>query len=981
MLVAIANVQPFPSLSAREANATRRSDYGTKTTIYTNNGYTMKDIGSLDQRIQRLEFYQTLSLLEAKATNIEVPDAAGLNRFKNGIFADPQNSHAFGDTSNQEYRWSIDVGLGIGRPLHADENVDLEFIAANSTVQQTGRYLTLPYTHELFTFQPYATKIRNNTQDQWQWAGSCTLFPPYDMNRDETRLPNADARIDLTQPFIDFANVLDDYYGGTIFGTRYGDWRTTSITNQYTQLQNRWWTTFGDINQSRTITESSITPISQVQDLGKYITDIAVQPFMKSRTIAVVARNLKPNTKLYTFFDNEPVSQYTAPAQLNFLLGADLTAISANAASTGQCDKVCVRTGNYGDQLVSDSEGRLYAVFMIPEGKFRTGDRVFQIADVDSLITGEDAILTRASSTFTASNIAISSRNITVTTLQPQFETSTYVENRTLYNEVISRRYDPLAQSFEIDSPAAETGVFVTKVDLFFKSKDPSMGMDFYLVGVTNGFPDSTQVLSHVYLPSSSINVSNDASVATTFVLNEPTYLTVGQFYSFYMVPEGGSPEYTMWMAEVGGTDIITGAQVFANPYSGDAFRSSNAKTWTPITTEDIKFNMYVANFNVGSATAFFNNEYDEYIDFTNLALSNSQSQIMLGDQCWIVNSSSNATVANLTTTGVIQFFDNTNDRIKLDSSTGWFAANQTIGVFRVPEQGNVSQANSTTLIATYNIADLRNPPLHAVVPRFATMEPSGTAIDISFAGTSNNGTLDGTYSELQLDNEREMYDYERLVYSYSNELVLKTGKTLGIATTLRNSNKYLSPVIDMYRKAALCVQNILTANNLNEVASYGSAASKYVSQAIILADGQDSEDLRIYITGYRPINTDIELYVRLLSAEDPAALSEKSWTKLVNINEGLRSSSLNPYDFKEFVYQLPSSIDATRYNTDANTAPLVNYTAWTNANNDNIVQYTDSNGSTYITYQQFCVKVVLLSNDPVLVPKLNDIRGIALQV
>ena len=50
-----------------------------------NQRFTMRDIGRLQNRIENLEYYTHLSLLERDAESFEIIDANGLNRFKSGF--------------------------------------------------------------------------------------------------------------------------------------------------------------------------------------------------------------------------------------------------------------------------------------------------------------------------------------------------------------------------------------------------------------------------------------------------------------------------------------------------------------------------------------------------------------------------------------------------------------------------------------------------------------------------------------------------------------------------------------------------------------------------------------------------------------------------------------------------------------------------------------------------------------------------------
>jgi hypothetical protein len=56
----------------------------------------MKDIGKLDRRITNLEYYTTLTLLEKQTESLQIKDATGLDRFKNGFIVD--NFTGFGVT-------------------------------------------------------------------------------------------------------------------------------------------------------------------------------------------------------------------------------------------------------------------------------------------------------------------------------------------------------------------------------------------------------------------------------------------------------------------------------------------------------------------------------------------------------------------------------------------------------------------------------------------------------------------------------------------------------------------------------------------------------------------------------------------------------------------------------------------------------------------------------------------------------------------
>ena len=70
-------------------------------------------------------------------------------------------------------------------------------------------------------------------------------------------------------------------------------------------------------------------------------------------------------------------------------------------------------------------------------------------------------------------------------------------------------------------------------------------------------------------------------------------------------------------------------------------------------------------------------------------------------------------------------------------------------------------------------------------------------------------------------------------------------------------------------------------------------------------------------------------------------------------------SSKVNRLNFLDFTYSLPAS---------AQSGP------------NGQVQYTSDNGTIYTGFKYFAVKIVLLAEDPAIVPRVADLRAIALQ-
>ena len=238
MALSVFNIPPYPSLSTDQIDADqavnrtsinliRDTSTAISTSLVTNRRYTMKDIGKLDNRISNLEYYTQLSLLQQKANSLTITDSNGLDRFKNGIFVESFNDFKRSDVSNLEYKFAIDFDNGLGRPRFFNDTIDLVYNDGTSTnVQQTGHFITLPYTEATFINQPYATKYRAPAHAARAWFGHIDLFPSYSADVDTKNTASLNITNDNAKPWQDFAQ--------TPFATSYGAPRTTTSSTSST---------------------------------------------------------------------------------------------------------------------------------------------------------------------------------------------------------------------------------------------------------------------------------------------------------------------------------------------------------------------------------------------------------------------------------------------------------------------------------------------------------------------------------------------------------------------------------------------------------------------------------------------------------------------------------------------------------------------------------------------------------------------------
>ena len=152
-----------------------------------NQRFTMKDIGKLQDRVDNLEYYTALSLLERDAEAFEIQDSNGLNRFKSGFVVDNFGGHRVGDVAHPDYKNSMDMQKKELRPQHYMKGVEVkeklttDAERAGSGYKKTGDLITLPYSEVLHEEQPYATRVERVTPVLLSnWVGHIDLDPASD---------------------------------------------------------------------------------------------------------------------------------------------------------------------------------------------------------------------------------------------------------------------------------------------------------------------------------------------------------------------------------------------------------------------------------------------------------------------------------------------------------------------------------------------------------------------------------------------------------------------------------------------------------------------------------------------------------------------------------------------------------------------------------------------------------------------------------
>lgn len=315
MVLATVTVPPYTK-SVKDVAVTQRD----------NRRYTMRDIGRLERRINKLEYYVTLSLLEKDTAQLAIVDeTTGLDRFKNGFIVDQFTGHGVGDVKNEDYRVAIDSTNKILRPMHYTNAVELvEDLTsgadrANKTYQKTGDLITLPYAEQDYIFNVNATRTMDvRSISMGAFKGQVYLYPEGDNWKSVNRRPDLTVVDDNNYDAIKF---IADYTGVT--GTDWNEWQThwTSITTstaEYRSGNTQYETTTTNYSgyNDRSGTTTTLTSSVNTQSYGDRVVDMSYIPYMRARPVTFVAQNLKPNTRFYPFFDKIPVKEYVKPADV-----------------------------------------------------------------------------------------------------------------------------------------------------------------------------------------------------------------------------------------------------------------------------------------------------------------------------------------------------------------------------------------------------------------------------------------------------------------------------------------------------------------------------------------------------------------------------------------------------------------------------------------------------------------------------------------
>ena len=134
-----------------------------------------------------------------------------------------------------------------------------------------------------------------------------------------------------------------------------------------------------------------LLPLTVTQNLGDRVVGVNFVHLL-SRDVSFTARGMRPNTRVYAFFDNEDINTYITPS------------------------------GSLGGNIVTDANGRATGTFSIPDPnvdanpRWRTGKRVFRLTSSSTNSADKQHVATSAEADYVARGLQETIRNVVTST-------------------------------------------------------------------------------------------------------------------------------------------------------------------------------------------------------------------------------------------------------------------------------------------------------------------------------------------------------------------------------------------------------------------------------------------------------------------------------------------------------------------------------------------------------------------------------------
>jgi len=499
---------------------------------------------------------------------------------------------------------------------------------------------------------------------------------------------------------------------------------------------------------------------------------------------------------------------------------------------------------------------------------------------------------------------------------------------------------DPVAQSFTVDAVKFPNGFFADSIDLCFKKTDQFTWQPIQLeLRPTNGgypYASLSYPFSGVVLLPTQINTSTgvgtdvpsftDATKYTRFSFPAPVYLPPGEHC---FVISTNSDQYQLYISEIGqvrldGSDRLISKQ----PSAGALFKSQNGSVYTPDQNADFMFRINRCNFTTGTTSVVLNNV--------------TPSINLVGDL--IVVSTQHLTFKNA---GIDYYYKST------DNATSTLSSYNSIKL----DQNNIlddrikiptTTANSFVIKADLTTSDsLISPVIDTQRVRVVTVENiiNNAGLSANNFTITNGGSAYTSNASITITGSNG---------SSANAIgVFANGNVSSIIVDAAGSG-YTGSITATISGGGGSGATVSVASELNS--SGGNCLARYITRRVVLNDGFDASTFRVYLDAYKPSVTNVLVYYKVLAGEDMDNFDSRPYVLMSNVQPGnetlLNTTSSQYYDeFKEYLFK-PTTTDCSYVGTTSSV--------------------------TYTKFKTFAIKIVMISSDVNIVPKIRGLRILA---
>jgi len=472
-----------------------------------NRRYTMRDIGKFDKRIKNLEYYTSLSLLELEAKDKRIFDDTG-ERFKNGILVDSFTGHNIGNVFDSGYKCSIDNKKRVLRPKFEYNQIEY------NVARMDDDMIRLPSVgEEVALLQPYGSVHESLVPyEVINYTGRVELSPSSD-NWKETEvrpdvLVNFNGNADAIKYLAEATNVL---------GTQWGEWTTnwsgevgtsTSVEIEENQIINvttnedtfdidggtqtdviqtsetetvrtteTVTTTTIESQETRTGLKTNLEMGTITQSLGEKVVDTSFVPFIRSRRIFFRATGMKPDTRLYCYFDETNITGYATKLKDTTFEDNKFRKLDSNNRLNflNQDAAAAFQTADDSRRdLITDSEGTIEGYFIIPNTsslRFKTGVRKVTFTDTGD---GVDDIYatSRATASYSAQGLLLAKDETYISTRVAELTGERLEESRVVTKDVVTTDIAS-SSTIDINSSVIDSTVSIDPVEEVIPEPEP----------------------------------------------------------------------------------------------------------------------------------------------------------------------------------------------------------------------------------------------------------------------------------------------------------------------------------------------------------------------------------------------------------------------------------------------------------------------------------------------------------------------------